>query len=150
MVGCKILPCILINGHQKILFNPLSLCWTKIKPVRLQYITKDWMESSWLIGVREQHIDIHDYMYMAWFCFMWHSAQMKQRIFFKDPLKIIQKLVFFQSFFCIFLLIFGWKLQKIWFSGFRCNLGCAPYAQSWVFFLKCSKYSFFVALILSW
>ena len=43
-----------------------------------------------------------------------------------------------------------WLPQKIQVSAFRCNLGCASYAQSWVFFLKYSKYSFFVALLLSW
>jgi len=70
---------------------------------------------------------------MAWFSFMWNLAQMKRHFFFlKDPFKIIQKLVFFLLF-CIFLLIFVWKLQKIWVSGFRSNLGCAQYAQNWVF-----------------
>ena len=88
-------------------------------------------------------------IYMAWFSFMWHLAQMKLHSLFKDPIKITQKLVFPYSFY-IFLLIFRCKLQKIWFSGLRSYLGCVPYAQSWVFFLKCSKYSFFVALLLSW
>ena len=48
-----------------------------------------------------------------------------------------------------FYLILAGKSVPNKFSGFRRNLGCAPYAQSWVFFSKCSKYSFFVALLLS-
>ena len=30
----------------------------------------------------------------------------------------------------------GLGCQKIQVSAFRCNLGCAPYAQNWVFFFQ--------------
>ena len=70
-------------------------------------------------------------------------APEKWRIFFlRHPLKIAQ-ICFFPDFFYIFPLIFGCKLQKIWFSGWRCYLGCAPYAQSWV---SQKKFSIFQVL----
>ena len=37
-----------------------------------------------------------------------------------------------------------WKLQKICVLGFRRNLGCAPYAQSWVFFQNFQLFHCFI------
>ena len=36
------------------------------------------------------------------------------------------------------------KLQKIGVSDLRCNLGCAPYTQSWVFFQNCQNTAFWL------
>ena len=64
---------------------------------------------------------------------------MKRHIFFsKHPSKSSKKWFFPNSFY-IFLLIFVCKLQKIGVSDLRCNLGCAPYTQSWVFFQNFQK-----------
>ena len=64
--------------------------------------------------------------------FIW--ALMKRHIFFsKHPSKSSKKWFFPNSFY-IFLLIFVCKLQKMGVSDLRCNLGCAPYSQSRVFF----------------
>ena len=76
---------------------------------------------------------------MAWFSFMWHLALRKWHIFFSNPPSKSAKNCFSPHSFHIFLLIFVCKLQKIRFSDLRCNLGCAPYTQSWVFFQNFQK-----------
>ena len=48
-----------------------------------------------------------------------------------------------------YYLILGGKFEPKKILTKKFNLGCAPYARSWVFFSKFSKYSFFVALLLS-
>ena len=66
-------------------------------------------------------------------------AQIKRHIFFSNNPSKSSKNWFFPNFFYIFLLIFVCKLQKIWVSDLRRNLGCAPYAQSWVYFENFEK-----------
>ena len=85
-----------------------------------------------------------EYIYMAWFSFMWHLAQTKRHIFFWNTASKSSENLFSPNFFYIFLLIFVWKLQKIWVSGFRCNPGCAPYTQSWVFFQNFENAAFWL------
>ena len=41
-----------------------------------------------------------------------------------------------------YYLILAGAVLKIWVSGFRHNLGCAPYDQSWVFFQNCQNTAF--------
>ena len=65
-----------------------------------------------------------------WFSFMWHFTQLSWMFRFQKTLPNNPK----TSFFYKFQLIIVWKLQKIWVSDFRGNLGCVPYARSWVFF----------------
>ena len=47
-----------------------------------------------------------------------------------------------------YYLILASRVLKIWVSGFRSNLGCAQYAQSWVFF-KTFKIELFLLLYYS-
>ena len=79
------------------------------------------------------------YIYMAWFSFMWHLAPRKWHIFFPKPPSKSAKNGFFPHSFHIFLFILVSKLQKFWVSDLGRNLGCAPYAQSWVFFENFEK-----------
>ena len=84
------------------------------------------------------------HIYMTWFSFMWHLARMKRHIFFLNTASKSSENLFSPIFFYIFLLIIVWKLQKIWVLGFRRNLGCAPYAQSWVFFQNFQNTAFWL------
>ena len=55
-------------------------------------------------------------IYMAWFSFMWHFAQMKRDISFsKTPSKSSKK-YFFSNFFYLFLLIFVCSFKKFEFQ----------------------------------
>ena len=48
-----------------------------------------------------------------------------------------------------FYLILAGKVVPSKISALRLKLGCAPYAQKWVFFVKFMKFNISVALLLS-
>ena len=103
--------------------------------------TIDWGENLW------SSLDI---IYMAQCKVNSPEHQKNGEFFFETPPINCTNMFFFLIFFLHTPIDLWVEAQQIWFSGSRCYLGCAPYAQSWVFFQKCSKYSFFVALLLSW
>ena len=71
-------------------------------------------------------------------------SQNEADIFFQRPLQNHPKIICFLFFSYIFLFIFVWKLQKIWVSGFRWNLGCTTHAQSFSKIFKIHLFGCFI------
>ena len=88
--------------------------------------------------------------------YIWHALvlcdikpQWSGIFFFQTPPQNHPKISFLPIFFTYSYWSLCGSFRKNQVSGFWRNLGCAPYAQSWVFFSKCWKYSFLIALLLS-
>ena len=80
--------------------------------------------STWSDVHRHIHVYKCLHIYMAWFSFIWHLAHMKRDIFFQRPPQNHLKI----------------RFKVLCRDAHRTpKVGC---------FLKCSKYSFFVALLL--